>query len=116
LKSRRELLYDLAMTALSARLRRTWLSLILAPAAIALALNCLFAPRGVRDLIVLRTRQMALEAQLRRLRAENSDLGTRVERLRSDDQYLERAVRSELGLARPDELIYRFADTAGAEH
>ncbi len=104
------------MSALSAGLRRTGLSLILGTVAAALVLNCLSGPRGARDLIVLRTDRAALEAQLRRLTRDNADLETTVQRLRSDDLYIERQIRRELGFARPDELVYRFGDTAKAEH
>jgi cell division protein FtsB len=33
-----------------------------------------------------------------------------IEKLQSDDAYLQRVIRKELGLARPNELIYRFAN------
>jgi len=96
------------MTTLSARLRRGWLDLILAGVVTVLILNCFIAPRGAGDLVVLRRHRMALEAQLRRLSAENAGLETRVQNLRSDGRYLERLVRSELGFVRSDEIVYRF--------
>ncbi|MFZ0887903.1 MAG: septum formation initiator family protein [Candidatus Binataceae bacterium] len=102
------------MTRLSAWLRREWLSLILGAAVVVLILNCLMAPRGVGDLLVLRAHGMDLEARVKRIRTENSDLGTRVQKLRSDDHYLQQMIRTELGFARPDELVYRFAP-GGAE-
>lgn len=97
------------MATLSALLRREGLSLILGGVVIVLVLNCLVAPQGARRLFALRAHRVRLESQLRRLVAENAELGTRVQRLRTDDRYLERLVRGELGFARPDELIYRFA-------
>lgn len=103
-----------AMSRLSSGLRREWLSLILAVLAAALALNGLLGARGARDLAMLRGHRMALEANLRRLTAENATLADKVHKLRSDDRYLERLVRSELGLARPGEVIYRFRSD-GAE-
>ena len=103
------------MGALSAGLRRTWLSLILGAVAAALVLNCLSGPKGARDLIVLRTDRTALEAQLRRLTRDNAELETTAHRLRSDDRYIERQIRRELGFARPDELVYRFGDATDAE-
>jgi len=102
------------MARLSAYLRREWLSLILGAAVVVLILNCLMAPRGVEDLLVLRAHRMRLEAGVKRIRTENTDLGTRVQKLRSDDRYLQRMIRTELGFARPDELVYRFAPV-GAE-
>ena len=102
------------MSALSAGLRRMWLSLNLGAVAVGLVLNCLSGPRGARDLIVLRTDRAALEAQLRRLTRDNAELETIVQRLRSDDRYIERQIRRELGFARPDELVYRFGDATDA--
>ncbi len=96
------------MSALSERLRRAWLSLILGLITMGLVINCLTAPKGASDLIVLRQNRMALEAELRRLTTENAELETKAEKLRSDDRYIERLVRSELGFARPGELVYRF--------
>ena len=103
------------MAALGARLRRMGLSLILAGVAIGLVLNASAGPRGARDLIVLRADRMALEAQLRRLTRDNADLGTIVQKLRSDDRYIERTIRRELGFTRSDELVYRFGDAADGE-
>jgi cell division protein FtsB len=96
------------MTRLSSGLRREWLSLILGATAAVLIANCIAGPRGVRDLMVLRARRMALEAQLRRVADENGRFETSVQKLRSDDRYVERLIRRELGFARPDELVYRF--------
>lgn len=103
------------MARLSAFLRREWLSLILGGAVVVLFFNCLTAPRGVEDLLVLRAHRTGLEAALKRIRAENSDLETRVEKLRSDDRYLQKIIRTELGFARPDELVYRFTPSGAAE-
>jgi len=66
------------------------------------------APRGVRDLIVLRQHRVRLERVRQDLRAEQAALQTQVQKLRSDDRYLQSLIRRELGFARPDELIYRF--------
>jgi cell division protein FtsB len=38
----------------------------------------------------------------------NGELAERTQRLQSDDAYLQRLIRRELGYARADELIYRF--------
>ena len=98
------------MGRLSSSLRREGLSLILAGAVAALIINCIDGPHGVRDLMTLRAERSTLEARLERISAENTELGTRIQKLRSDDRYIERVIRSELGFARPDEMIYRFAD------
>ena len=61
-----------------------------------------------------RQRRSQLQAVRDSLLADNAELAERTQRLQSDDAYLQRLIRRELGYARPNELIYRFpyADTA----
>jgi cell division protein FtsB len=98
------------MVKLSSYLRRVWINLILTAVLILLAVSCIAAPLGPRDLTALRQNQVALEARRDHLLAENNELTSRIARLRSDDAYLQRLIRSELGYARADELVYRFPD------
>jgi cell division protein FtsB len=100
------------MSELSDRLRRIWPTLILTLATAGLAYNCVRGPMSVRDLIALRQHQTRLETVRDELTVENEGLARRVGNLKSDDRYLERLIRRELGYARPDELIYRFAGSA----
>ncbi len=100
--------YYSAMSKLSWLIGREWPSLILAIVVLALALNCLIAPRGLRDLLVLRIHRVQSERDRRELRAEQAGLETEVRKLRSDDRYLQSLIRRELGFARQDELVYRF--------
>lgn len=97
------------MLRLSRWLRREWLSLILAALAIAMALNCIYAPRGLGDLLFLRRHRARMEATRERLRAADVSLRTSIQKLRSDDRYLQSLIRRELGFARPGEIIYKFA-------
>jgi cell division protein FtsB len=90
-------------------LRRESLTLILGVALVVVCLNCVMAPHGVRDLLVLRHARAQLEAERERVQAENRDLHSNIEKLQSDDAYLQRLIRKELGFARPNELIYRFS-------
>jgi cell division protein FtsB len=100
------------MTRLSFVLRREWLSLIFGGVLVLLSLSVLLGNQGPRDLVALQSHRAALEASRDRLAVENASFRTRVQRLRSDDRYLERLIRSELGYARPDELVYKFANDA----
>ncbi|MGD0073418.1 MAG: septum formation initiator family protein [Candidatus Binataceae bacterium] len=100
--------YYSAMSKLSWLVGRKWPSLILAMVVLALALNCLIAPRGLRDLLVLRTHRVQSERDRRELRTEQAALETEVRKLRSDDRYLQSLIRREWGFARQDELVYRF--------
>ncbi len=101
------------MPDLSNRLRRAWPTLILFAIAMALAFDSFKGPMGVRDLITLRQHQAALETARDQLLAENDALGRRAADLKSDDRSIEHLIRRELGYARPDELIYRFAGSGG---
>jgi cell division protein FtsB len=75
-----------------------------------LVLSGLLGKLGARDLLALRHDRAALEAHRDQLAADNAEFRTRVQKLRSDDRYIESLIRRELGYARPDELVYKFAD------
>ncbi|HXW85359.1 MAG TPA: septum formation initiator family protein [Candidatus Binataceae bacterium] len=98
------------MYRLARHLRREWLSLILGTVLILLAGSAFLGPQGPRDLLVLRARRTQLETAHAELIAQQTALTTAIQKLGSDDRYVEHAVRRELGYARPDELIYKFAD------
>jgi cell division protein FtsB len=90
-------------------LRREALTLILGAVLVIAGLNFLMAPHGLRDLLVLRHHRTRLEAERERQLADNRSLQSTLEKLQSNDAYLQRLIRKELGFARPNELIYRFA-------
>lgn len=96
------------MGTLSIFLRRMWLNLILAAVLVLLVVSCWVAPLGPRDLALLRDHRTRLEASRDRLVADNRGLADQTQRLQSDDAYLQRLIRRELGYARSDELVYRF--------
>lgn len=96
------------MTKLTMLLRRIWLNLALSALLVMLALSCWAAPMGPRDLASLRAHGIRLAAVRDRLIGENRELAQRTQRLQSDDAYLQRLIRRELGYARADELVYRF--------
>jgi cell division protein FtsB len=94
---------------LSLYLRRQWLTLILATACGLLLVDFVTGPLGMRDLMVLRGRRAQLETAHRELVKSNAALKLKLGRLRTDDHYLQRRIREQLGYVRPDELVYRFA-------
>jgi len=104
------------MFRLSLYLRREWLSLILGAVLAALVANCLTGSLGPRDLLALRRNRAQLESTRDQLLVENTELKARLVKLRSDDNYLQRLIRQELGYARPDEFVYRFSDFKPATH
>lgn len=98
------------MTRLSFVLRREWLSLIFGGVLVMLLANVLLGNLGPRDLVALQSHRAALEARRDRLAADNATFRTKIQKLRSDDRYIERLIRRELGYAGPNELVYKFAD------
>ncbi|HEY6394165.1 MAG TPA: septum formation initiator family protein [Candidatus Binataceae bacterium] len=98
------------MVRLRIYIRREWLSLILAAVLVVLMLDCILGPLGPRDLYNLRHHQALLETKRSQLLARNADLTTNVQRLRSDNRYIEHLIRRELGFARAGEVIYKFGD------
>src|SRR5260370_42383343 len=98
------------MTRLSFLIRREWLSLIFAGVLVMLLLSALMGSSGPRDLIALQQHRTALEARRDLLAGENASFRTDIQKLRSDDRYLERLIRRELGYAPAHELVYKFSD------
>ena len=96
------------MARLSFFVRREFLSLILASVLGLTIISAIVGPMNPRDLIVLRRHTAILEARRDRLIEKNQALKTSVQKLSSDDSYLQRLIRRELGFARSDEVIYRF--------
>ncbi len=104
------------MAKLSFYLRRQWLSLILGAMLTVLIASLIGGPMGPRDLANLRRHRRELEARRDELRAEQGRLAERIDRLRNDDAYIQRLIRSELGYARPGELVYRFSNQDAAQN
>ena len=68
--------------------------------------------RGLLPLLRLTQEQREWETQVRTLLRDNADLKDRIQRLHTDDEFLEKVVREGLGLVRQNELVYRFRDPA----
>jgi cell division protein FtsB len=100
---------------LSLYLRRDWLTIILAAACSLLAVDFACGPLGMRDLMVLRERRGQIEAVHGDLLRSNAALKLKLGRLHTDDRYLERRIREQLGYVRPDELVYRFATETSSD-
>jgi len=76
---------------------------------VALAVVTAFGERGVFHLWRLRAEKKQLQEKNFLLQKENDALRERVDRIRRDDDYLEKIAREELGLTRPGETVYRLA-------
>lgn len=87
--------------------RRLWLPAVVALFAL-LIHSTVSGERGLLHLLRLSEEQRQLEDRVRVLLRENTDLKERRHRLRTDDFFLEKVAREGLGLARENEIIYRF--------
>jgi cell division protein FtsB len=98
------------MSRLSGYIRREWLSVVLLLILALFGISLFAGPLGPRDLIALRLHRKILEAKREDLTARNAALRTSVQRLSSDDRYLENLIRRELGYTRPNELVFKYPD------
>jgi cell division protein FtsB len=73
-----------------------------------LILDGLLGSSGPRDLLILRHHSSVLTRRRDTLALDNAAFRDQIARLRSDDIYLQRLIRRELGYVGPGELVYRF--------
>lgn len=104
------MIYDHPMARLSSYIRREWLSLVLGLILVFFAISLAVGPLGPRDLITLRQHRKILETRREELLARNTALRTNVQKLTSDEHYLERLIRRELGYTRSNEMVYKYPD------
>jgi cell division protein FtsB len=85
-------------------------------AALALCVfSAIFGSRGLVDLRRMERQQAEAEAVAYELAAENHRLRDHIERLDSDDAYLEKLARERLGWIKPGEIVYRVDRRATSE-
>jgi cell division protein FtsB len=84
-----------------------WLA-VCAAALLLFIVSTVFGDRGLVQLMRLQSEQRQLERVAFDLQQRNQKLRLRIDRLVSDDRYIERLARERLGLAKKDELIYRI--------
>ncbi len=70
--------------------------------------SLLFGRDGVSSLLALRRERQRLGEQAVALLQQTGTLRDQLKRLQNDDRFLEGIARRELGLVRPDEIVYRF--------
>jgi cell division protein FtsB len=75
---------------------------------VALATSVVVGEHGVTHLMRLRAERQALTEGAFVLLQRNQGLRSEIDRLRTDDLYLEELARRRLGLVRPKEFVYRF--------
>lgn len=78
----------------------------------ALVAAILFGSRGLLHLRALTSEEAAIRQRIGGLLLENQRLRGQLHALRTDDRYLERLAREQLGFVRPGEVVYRFPDSS----
>jgi cell division protein FtsB len=76
--------------------------------------SVLFGEHGVAHLLRLRAERQELGQAAFALIQTNNRLRGEIQRLRTDDLYLEGLARKQLGLVRPNETVYRFRPSPGS--
>jgi cell division protein FtsB len=69
-----------------------------------------FGDRGFIHLYRMEKERQAYLERIRILEEENQNLLEQINRLRSDEEYIESEARKELGLLKENEVIYRFGE------
>jgi cell division protein FtsB len=64
--------------------------------------------RGFLAMWRMQSEVAALDHEVRKIEATNDDLLRTIERLRHDKGYIEKIAREELGLVRPEELVFEY--------
>ena len=79
------------------------------------AVSAVFGSGGVVQLQRLHVQQAAAEAEAFAMAQRNTRLRDHLQRLETDDAYLEKVVRERLGWIKPGELVYRIDRRDGEE-
>ena len=90
------------------------LTIALVLAIVAVLGSLVFARDGIPSLLALKRERQRLGEQAVALLEQNTSLREQIERLRTDDRFLEGLARRELGFVRDDEIVYRFRRPAKA--
>ncbi len=83
-----------------------------AVALVLLVVAAVYGDHGLIHLLRMRGEQTTLEHTAFDLQQRNEQLRQRIQRLRSDDHYLEQLARERLGLVKKGEIMYRVTRPA----
>ncbi len=72
----------------------------------------LFGKTGLINFYRVEKKSHKLELRLAELKAENQRLREQIEKLQTDPEYLEKVAREELGMVKPDELVFQLTEPA----
>ena len=88
---------------------RTWL--IPAACLAFILFFTVFGERGLLRIYEMKQEKQRIDVKVADLKLENQKLRLSIEALQSDRHHLERIARKELGLVRPNEIIYQFSQS-----
>jgi cell division protein FtsB len=88
--------------------RVKWLRYVLLGVAGVGVYHVLTGPSGALNLLRLKRERARMEADLDSLTQRKRDLQVEKARLERDSAFIERVARKDLGMARPDEKVFRF--------
>ena len=94
-------------------LATSWLTLVLILSSLFLLAMMAFTVWGDRGLLAMWRTQHELDRLVREIEIveqKNATVSREAQRLRSDLKYIEKIAREELGLVRPGEIVFEFAD------
>ncbi len=91
------------------RTRITGRSWLLLATCLVLLLSCtVFGERGLMRIYELKREKQRVEHNINQLTEENMKMRQTIKALRNDRDYIERIARQDLGLLKPDEVVYQF--------
>ncbi len=67
-----------------------------------------FGERGLLRIYEMRQEKTRIDGKVSELKSENDKLRTEIAALHNDRYHLERIARKDLGLVKPNEIIYQF--------
>ncbi|MBW1972693.1 MAG: septum formation initiator family protein [Deltaproteobacteria bacterium] len=70
----------------------------------------IFGKNGLIQARKLKKEKEKISQTINNIKKENSKLIDEIDKLRSNDKYIEEIARKELGLVKKDEFIYRFSN------
>lgn len=96
------------------RPRIKWLRYVLIAVGLVTIFNLFSGPSGLLELYRLGRKGAAQEDDLLKLQARKAELELERNRLLKDSSYIELLARKELGMARPEEKVFRFMPPEGS--
>lgn len=87
---------------------KSWLFLILALVLVAIIAFAVFGNNGLIDVYKLKNERDAIADKTLRLKKENKQLASEIALLKTDNRYVAKIARDELGMIGKDEVLYKM--------